>query len=65
MYQNVFYLVCLLDLDTYADAVDAWFDKDLLVFISGDDQWIEKDLERAGGFDFRNVVPLRRLRRKV
>jgi hypothetical protein len=43
MDKDILDLVCLLDLDADADAVDARLNEDLLVLISGDGQRIQKD----------------------
>lgn len=65
MDQYVFDLVCLLDLDTYTDAIDAWLDQNPLVLVPGDGQGIKKDFLGAGGLDLGNIVSFRCLRGKV
>lgn len=58
MYEDVLDLVGLLDLDAYADGVDAGFDEDTLVFVTRDGQGSQENLGRGLGLDFRNIVTL-------
>lgn len=39
--KNLLNLVCLLDFNADADAVDAWLNEDFLVVIPGHCQWIQ------------------------
>lgn len=61
VYQDVLDLVGLLDLQAYADRVDAGLDEDSLVFVSGDGQRGEEDLGGGLGLDLRDIVSLGRL----
>ena len=58
VYEDVFYFIGLLDLDTDADAVYAGLDEDLFVFVPRDSQRIEQHLWRTGSFNFRHIVSL-------
>lgn len=63
--QDMLNLVCLLDSDADADAVDAGLDEDALVLIAGDGQRVEKNFGRGLGFDLGDIVTFRRLRGEV
>lgn len=63
--QDMLNLVCLLDSDADADAVDAGLDEDALVLIAGDGQRVEKNFGRGLGFDLGDIVTFRRLRSEV
>ena len=41
--QNVFDLICLLDLDAYAHAVDTGLDENALILVARDGEWVEDD----------------------
>lgn len=56
MYQNMLYLVRLLDLDANPNAIYAGFNKDLLVLVPRYCQWVQQDLWRAGGFNLGDIV---------
>lgn len=40
-------LICLLDLDAYPDAVDAWLDQHPLVLVSGNGQRVQQNFGRC------------------
>lgn len=63
--EDMLNLVCLLDLDAYAHAVDAGLDEHPLVLVSRDGERVQDDLGRARSLDFRDIVSLRGLRGKV
>lgn len=63
--QNVLNLVCLLNFDADAHAVDAWLNVDALIFISRHGEGVEDDFGRARGLNFGDVVALRGLGGKV
>ena len=54
--QDVFDLVCLLDPDADADAVDTGLDEDTLVLIAGDGQRVQEDFGRGLGFDLWDIM---------
>ena len=61
MDQYVLNLIRLFYFDIDSNTVDAWFDQDFFIFITGDSQWVEKNFRRAGGFDFWHIMALRGL----
>ena len=58
MYENIFDLIGLLDIDAYPHAVDAWLDKHPLVLIACDGQGRKQDFRGGSGFDFGYVMAL-------
>ena len=54
--QNVFDLICLLDLDAYAHAVDAGLDEDALVLVARNGEGVQDYFGRRRGFDFGHIV---------
>ena len=63
--QNVFDLICLLNLDAYAHAVDAGLDEDALVLVTRDGKRVQNYFGRRCGFDFGHIVSFRGLRGEV
>ena len=57
--------ICLLNLDTNANAVDARLDENLLVVIASYSQRIKQSFRGRGGFYLGNIMPLCSLRREV
>jgi hypothetical protein len=57
--QNVLDLVCLLDLDTDSDRVDARLDQDSLILIARNGQRSKEDLGGCSRFDFGDIMPFR------
>lgn len=56
VHQDIFNFVCLFDLDADPNAVHARLNKNLLIFVSGDSQRVEKNLGRTSGFNLGDVV---------
>ena len=65
VHQDVLNLIRLLDFDADSDGINAGFNQHLLVFISGNDQWIEDDLRRAISLNLWDIVSFRGLRCEV
>ena len=65
VHQDVLDLISLLDLDADAHGIDARLDQDFLIVIPRHGQWVEQNLWRARGLDFRHIVPLGSLRGEV
>ena len=63
--QDVFNLVCLLDLDRHPDAIHAGLHQDPLILVPRYCQGIQEQLWRRSGLDLRDVVSFGRLRGKV
>jgi len=63
--QDVFNLICLLDLDAYAHTVDAGLDVYAFMLIPRYGKRVQDDFGRARGFDLGNIVALGGLGRKV
>lgn len=55
-------LICLLDLNADAHAVDAGLDQDTLVFVSGNGEGVQQHFGRGLCLDFRDIVSLGGLR---
>ncbi len=56
VHQDILNLVCLLNLNTDAYAVDTGLDQNSFVFVSGDSQRIEQDFGGTSGFDLGDIV---------
>jgi hypothetical protein len=56
--QDVFDLVCLLDLDAYADTVDRGLDEHTFVLIARNRQWRQQNLRGGLSFYLRDIVAL-------
>lgn len=65
VYQDVLDFIRLLDLYADAGAVDARFNKNALIFVTGYNQRVEKDFRRAGSFNFRDIMSFGGLRCKI
>lgn len=65
MYQDVFYLVRLLDLYADAHAVDARLDEHPLILVSRYRQRVQEHFRGACCLDFRNIMPFGRLRGEI
>ena len=65
VHQNILYFIRLLDLYANARTVYTRLDKDFLVFVSSDSEWIEENFWRGSSFDFWDIVSLWGLWRKI
>lgn len=65
MHQNVFNLICLLDLDTNAHTVDAGLNQDPLVLVSRYGEGVQQNFGGGLGFDFRDIVSFGGLRCEI
>jgi hypothetical protein len=63
--QDVFDLICLLDLDAYAHTVDTGLNVYTLMLVSRYGKRVQDDFGRAGSFDLWNIVAFGGLGRKV
>jgi hypothetical protein len=63
--QDVFDLVCLLDLNAYAHAVDARLNQDSFILIARYGEGVQNHFRRRRGFDLGNVVSFGGLRGEV
>lgn len=61
----MFYFICLLNLYTNSNTIDAGLNEDTFIFISGNCQWVKQDLRWGLCFNFGDIVPFWDLRCEI